>query len=615
MRAAGWILLVFLLAVAKTAPAWEMPEMEYQTESQADDLAEICQYLRDNPIELNRATAEELLLIPWLSPGQALRISAYLKGKTIEDPYCLVADSIIDEETLTAILPFVYLKGKPAPRSEFRASSLWQNRWQSDGAAAPYPWQNRQRADYRRGEALRIFLQSQKDIGEKDWLDYYSGAVKWQSPSARLSAVAGDFRLSSGAGLVWGSGRAKFLYPGMMFRPAAPAKIDIPASSDEWSALRGLAVSKKSGHLSAVVAASFRRQDGRVDSLGRLQSIYTDGYHRTPAELERKGAVAEKLVIAGLGWDRGDIWWDGLGYLLKLDPPFGQMGRGGLSLSGGIHRGLGCLSWEVASDDRDRQAFCLIASAGNGNSETALLAYAYEPKLFLPRSGGYEYYGGEDEQGAAVVQSLSLPYRTKFSGLCHWFRPWSPPAVLDKGSGGYRLDFKVSNGIIDRIELWYRFRLYDRERISGQDGSGELGRELSSLHQAGLSWRLRELIKVSLGLSISRFRPAVGTRAEKGELASAGLSWSPRRSLSLSTRSSIFYTETYDARIYQTEPELKGCGSFHGFWGQGRRDAVLVRYQLDGQIWAEAKAAYTFRNYRDEVIRQTEFGLQVEGKI
>jgi len=612
MRAAGWLLLVFLIPSA--APAQEMPEMEYQTESQASDLAELCQYLKDNPIDLNRATPEELLLIPWLSPAQALKMAAYLQGRRLKDPYCLVADSIIDEATLEAILPFVYFQGKSEPEHVFQASSLWQNHWLADGDDS-YPWQNRQTVDYRRGEAWRLFLLSQKDYGEKDWIDYYSGAVKWQSRSARLSIVAGDYQLNSGTGLAWGRGRVRFLYPGMMFTPAAPVRVDIHTSSNEWSALRGLAVNQQFGNFSTLIAASFRRQDGKIDSQGVLQSIYTDGYHRTPTELERKWSAAERLEIAGLGWDRGDIWCDCLGYLSKYDPAFSRKSRGGLSLSGGLHKGRGHLSWELASDDRNHQAFCLVAGAGDANIETALLAYAYQSEIFLPRSSGYEYYGGEDEQGAAVVQRLSLPYKTDFSGLCHWFRPWSPSAVLDKGSGGYRLDFKLANGIIDQVELWYRFRLYDRERILDQDGCRGLGRELSILHQAGVSWHLRELIKISLGYAMSRFRPPAGTKSEKGELLTAGVNWQPRKFLSLSARSSIFYTESYNARIYQTEPELKGCGSFPGFWGQGRRDALLLRYRFYDQIWAEAKIAYIFRDYNNQVARQTELGLQVGCRI
>ncbi|HBE72885.1 MAG TPA: hypothetical protein DDW31_02105, partial [candidate division Zixibacteria bacterium] len=63
--------------------AWcqELPELEVEADS--EELAELLHYLEENPLDLNRATAEELMLIPWLSPAQALRIRAYLKGRRL----------------------------------------------------------------------------------------------------------------------------------------------------------------------------------------------------------------------------------------------------------------------------------------------------------------------------------------------------------------------------------------------------------------------------------------------------------------------------------------------------------------------------------------------------
>lgn len=607
------VAIIFTLAFFYNAgQCQDLPELEEEVDS--EELSELIDYLRENPIALNQATAEELMLLPWLSPAQALRISSYAKGRRLRDPWSLEAEGLVDRETMERILPFIYLEGRGDRPTNYFISSRWQRAWAADSAAGPSPWINRQRLEYKVPGRWGLLLQSQKDKGEGDWLDYWSTSACYRERGGRFELFAGDYQLRSGMGLVFGGTNPRLLYPGNFPNIASKTNACVHTSSNEWSALRGLAAWGRMGKFSPLAAVSWRSIDGRIDSAGQLTKIYMDGYHRTESEVARRHNTIERMGVVSVAWElSGPAWLGAMGYACGYSPAFVETLRieSGASFSGGLAGYPGYLSFELAATDRRVGALNALAGTKASGTETSLLVYAYQPGYRSPRFNSYERYGGSDEWGAAIFQKIALPLNTSLSSVFHWYRPWSASSTIGKGSGGYLLDLRADNGIIKNLELGFRWRLRETERSLATDASNILGPERSYLNKATLNWKAGMGITASTGFAASRFRPATGGR-ERGEMLSAGMGWNAYGGLNVRIQSALFRTDSYEAAIYQAEPELKGAGSFHPLFGTGRRDALLVRYTYASRLSAELKLAYTNREYRGETVRQTEMGFQME---
>ncbi len=612
---------IFILAgalalfLAAGSRCQELPDLESETDS--EELAEMLGYLRDNPVGLGKAAAEELMLIPWLSPAQALRIRAYSRERRLTDPWRLVSEGIVDRETLERILPYIYIEGKAEGPGRLAFSSRGQRSWSDDTVRAPSPWSNRQRLDYKVPDRWRVFLQTQKDKGEDDWLDYWSGAAWYRDGGARFEAVAGDYQLASGLGLAFGGTGPRIAYPGCFPTPAARPKLSAYTSGDEGSALRGAAGTMRIGGLRAAAGLSWRRVDGKTDSAGALAKICEDGYHQTRTELARKNNTGERLGFLGLGWDKGGAGWAwATGYACGFDRSLAEslkMGAGG-SLAGGVAGEPGYLSLELAATEYRQGAISALAGSKVAGTEASLLAYAYGPGYRAPRFNAYEKYGGSDEQGAALFQKTALPLRSTLSSVFHWYRPWSAGATVGHGHGGFLLDLKVDNDIITNLEASCRFKHKEAEEPFAAGGTALLGRKRSRSAKAMLDWSAAKGWAFSADYAASRVRPASGGAVEKGDMLSAGFGWKGLKSLYLKAQSSLYRTDSYDAALYQAEPELLGSGSFHPLFGSGRRDALLVRYTYARRLTAEMKLGYTYREYQGETTRQAELGMQIELK-
>jgi hypothetical protein len=601
-----------LALLAAASHCQEAPEMEAETDS--EEISELLEYLLENPIDLNRATPEELMLIPWLSPPQALRIHGRLRGGPVSDPYRLAAEGVVDPATLEAILPYIHVEGKSRRGGKPTLASWWQRSWVAGGESEPDLCSNRQRLSLIGQEGWSACLQTQKDRGEGSWLDYWSAATGYRDGRGRFEAVAGDYQLRSGLGLAFGGTSPTFLYPGCLPRPAGKTRAAINSSANEWSALRGGAGWLKMGSWRFLASASLRRVDSRADSSGQLTDLYRDGYHRTQAELARKNNAEERLGAVSLDWENeGWLWLGGLAYACSYRPQMAESldYRGGASVSGGIRGGAGHLSFEAAAKGGSRGAFSAVAGSRISGTEAALLVYAYQPGYMAPRFNSYERYGGSDEQGAALFHKAWLPAATTLSSVFHWFRPWSAASAVAGGHGGFLLDLKVDNGIMNNLKTALRLKVWEKERLEESDGWWLDGRERWRTVRGSVDWTAGRGFVVSADYAVSRHRPSRGG-IESGEVLSAGFGWRGGKSVSIRAQSSLFRTDSYESAIYQNEPEMMGTGSFHPLFGVGRRDALLMRYTHAGRLSAELKLAYTYREYQGETVRQAEMGFHIE---
>ena len=365
---AGALLLAALVApyAAAQVPA-DTAEVEVDTEARfealvEDDLAgdptellELLASLRQDPLDVNTATAEELAQVPALGP---LLAAAVVRYRAAAGPFSslpglrqvegVTADVYLDARPYLTIGPTLTTAAGPAPRfpaapsvaqvvGGLRYTGIQRVQRRLDLGAgyegpdstraylgSPERVYTRLQATYRRQVSANVTLE--KDPGEPFRFDGATNTVGYDYQSAHVALldvgridalVVGDYSAQFGQGLaLWrASGFGKG--PDAVGGPLRSGRGIRPYGSvDENNFFRGAALSLGVARGLYVSAFASRRQldasvfapdttdlgdpdlpPGAVDAV--VTSLGADGLHRTDRELARKDALDETLVGGG----------------------------------------------------------------------------------------------------------------------------------------------------------------------------------------------------------------------------------------------------------------------------------------------------------------------------
>lgn len=618
------LLLIFLLLLPSAVLfSQDLPETEDEEliQEYADDLS----YLSAHPVNLNHAGLDQLLLLPGISAYQALRISDYLKqNPNLRRTEMMVQDSAIDQAAFEAILPYICIDGsisakKSLVKATFKAKRSWPlSEEMASGNQVNSPWDFREKFTANIIPDYEVFAQAQKDAGEGSLKDFYSANLFYNPLQGRYSWVAGDFGSRVGQGLILGGGGRSIVSAGWTQANLKQAQLIKPYHSGSESAfLRGLAGQTELPYdLNLLALFSNKRVDAKVDSMGQIAGIYTDGYHRDSSEIANKNKASERIAAVRLGWKRGHSIETGVtvcqaAYSPELNDNLFYRANAGVDVRL-MFTGL-WLAAEMAGSGAGQTAANAALGFHSGPAESYISYYHYGEDYKAPRFGAMESYGGRDEQGAVISSTVKIPFKNKFSGLGYLFQPLSAGAQIAKGQGGYQLEFAAENDIIKGLKLSWRWRQKGRYEIRSADGGNDFDAlAVKTSYKLSLAWDISRRHTFYGHYQQAGYRIPLLQAGERGECLDLGLKYKAGRNISLLGQSVLFNTQGYDARLYASEPELLNDASFHGYWGRGRRDAVVLRYGFGKWARLDLKAAREIRDYENEITRKTEAGMQLE---
>jgi hypothetical protein len=475
------------------------------------------------------------------------------------------------------------------------------------------PLANRQKLIARRGP-FELTALTQKDAGERSVADFISAGLSYASRTLIRQAVAGDYQLAYGQGLAFGGTSPRFL-SAQSGDPSgnSAARLRANYSMDEWSSLRGGAVATGFGDDLALIAfASAKRRDGGVDSTGILLTADNSGYHRSQSELAKRGAFSER--IGGLRIEHQTLSNLRLavnGYGVEYRPDFSTAERimSGIGVDGACDFGRGQVYWEAAAPLRRRPAFIAGGRVESGVLRTYLSLRQYGPDYAAPRTNA-PGSSGQDELGITFGTSLRAPLATTVSALYDHSQPVSTAGALARGHGGYFLESVIANQLIPGLRVEWRWRRKQVEEVTSDPlFPFPVARRTAS--RIGLRWEVDRRLSLAAQYEVCRYRRDGVSEAPRGDLLKVSANTVPVPGWRVSASTSFFAVQSYEARLYGSEPELSGTGSFHPFYGQGRRDAVMISYKLRSLLSLQAKVARLQRLYLGEDTQQTEAGLSL----
>ena len=551
----------------------------------ADAYSAIADELEGLRLDLNRATAEELGALPWISEGVARRIETFRAQRgPFRSKEDLLRVSGISRETLDTVSPYLFIS--MSHRISGRTS--WRFTRPSSAPAGWGQLRIAQRTQIDISGAASGFFLSDRDPGETGLADFWSGYLVTSGVPGVNRVLVGDYRPGFGQGLIFS--RYAWGAAGMAWAKPAQTRRVASRSSAECGALRGVFSDGSAGHLYWSVMYSSTAWDAAVNSEGHA-SIRSSGLHVTQTERARRGALKERLTGGRLAWQGATGWFGITALRARFNPPLSGPASGladhrlaGVDWSLRLSR-LAVFGEATSAGSRDI-AWVAGSNLRLGALRLVALARRYAPGFVTLRGAAFSAYSGapKNEYGLFLGATWRLRRGTQCEFSYDHHGRLAPTATLPVPGHGRRATLNLSQ----RLGRGTTFRLtLDAKRETVRTG-GEIGPRIQKKVKTRLTWGPGAVrIKGWAEGVWSRSPSQPGTGRALGGEARVGRGPGP----SLSVWASLFGISAYDARIYTFEPDvwggsrllmLTGRGQSGGLrlgW-EGRRANLTARYSL-----------------------------------
>ncbi|MBK8922906.1 MAG: helix-hairpin-helix domain-containing protein [Saprospirales bacterium] len=647
--AAGYFLALFFvpgqgLAQVEEPATGELLENFFRDSEQASEtdaqlLLEQLEYLRQHPLNLNRATREDLAALCLLNE---IQIENFLNYRAQFGPllnvYELQAVPAWEVPDIRRVLPFAGvstgLDTRNVPlwrglvQGEEELILRWGRQYPPNYHAAAEGDPNTMAIRYRHtfDNRMRFGITAEKDAGEAFFMgsnahgfDFYSAHffVQYATPTLKTLAL-GDYSARMGQGLLLQTGFS----PGKSAETTAIARggrrLGAYSAFGETFFLRGAAATLSLGKYWEITALfSSRRRDGNVimanDTIDPefpdvvFSSLQTSGLHRTSSEIADEKAVFEHLggLSASHNWNNGQVSVNGLylAYDKPLQPaeaPYRKFVFTGKRLTG--------ISVDYFWRHRNLYAFGEMARSDNGGLASLHgLLFAAERHVTLAvlhRSLGRNYQsiyaapfaessGPGNEQGLYLGADVRFGRKWQINAYADvWKHPWLRFGVGAPSNGSEylgRIIWTPKRGVSFH-SLW---QLEIKERDSNNPGYTGLAANRRSRLRFHASYKMSPALELRSRLEWTRFKTGA-TPGSRGFLAFQEAVFHPLGfPLTGSVRYTIFDTQDYDSRVYTFENDLFAAISIPGFAGRGSRFFVNLSWRANNWLRLESRFEQT----------------------
>ena len=615
------LLFLFFMLLASSLAAqkydWDDFVEEYTSDverAEEEDLQLHLQELKElseHPLNINTASVENLLQLPFLSEAQVEQIHAYIylhgQMQTLAE---LRLVPLIDEVTRRRLSLFVYAEPEQQNvkdkllghlRSDFSTRLdvplYYRLGQQQSGGYRGDPLYHRIRYQIGNSKHFQVGFRLEKDAGER-FYDSYGAYAMLHDVGILTRAVVGDYRIGFGEGLVmggstWNSKSTPPLKTQGGIRPMT--------SNDEVNFLRGAAVTLSLGkHVRLSAFGSYRKRDATLTNLGEVQTLLTNGYHRTSTEWERRRNVGSTVLGGNVEWYNKGFHLGATGYWQKFNRvlnPGTQTYRaiypkgdafGAMGINYGYTRYRFSIAGETAYSTVGGGMATINRASWNIGRNYVLSAiqrfYAYQYYSFYS-SALSENSNAQNESGVLVhlqAEPLTGLQLTTYVDFFH--NPW-PRYRMTHSSTGQEFMLQGIYAISRQHSLLARYQLKRKE-------NGDL---MEPHHRIKLQWTCEPSNRWRLQTTGS-FHHVLGS---KGLMFTQNVRYVlAKPSLSLNGQLGWFHTDDYLSRIYVQQPALYSSISSASYYGHGMLGVFTCRWQSNNGRWM-LEARYGMVRYFD----------------
>src|SRR5690625_442630 len=616
-------------------------------ESTIEELVDFVENLANNPLNINRASLDELVLVPGLNLRLAQSIVEYRASNA---PFASVEDLVkvrgIGPATLGRIRPYLSAgtrreRGRDLylnPRfwtdnSRFEMFSRYQQTLQKqngylrdDGCGyMGSPGRYYQRIRYRSNH-LSLNLTQEKDPGEPlsglAGFDYNSRHFVVEDAGNLQMLVVGDYSLAFGQGLIMWSG-GSFGKGQDVVRSISKNDRGVRpfTSAQEATGFRGVAATY-GNRFQVTGFYSNRKRTAVVVDEGVVNFPTQTGYHRTANEIARKNNLGQETFGGRLRAELPFGFIGFSGYMNRFDQTIAQgtqpyqryrfTGRDLTALSADLRILLGSviLFSEAGYTDNGGYGVLTGAEIEIGENSDAALAYRYYDKAFHSIFGsafGEQTGITGNEEGFYIGIRHRLSSSLRLSGYLDQFRFPAPRFQTHQPTSGF--DWLALLEYQPRRDLSLYFLA--RYKVRGEEYNSEdmYGREIRLLSDATRSsyrlhadYQVHPKIRLRSRVDIIRSMTATGKKG-CGLLIFQDIRFLPCSRLQVDARATLFDTDGYNSRVFQFENDLLYVLSNAMLFDQGQRIYILLKIEASSWLDIWFKAATTVYQNRTTVER------------
>ncbi len=645
------LIIVFSIAVASLkgysqtytmgreyAISWETFANEFLEEMASDedelveavqDELERLQTLTASPININVATRDQLRNISFLSDEQAdsiiskrQRLKYFASLGELMSVYGLNAQTrrwlslfmfagdtvAAPRSALARLLP---VKGDaavygtlPLYRRAGGKSSAGNNRYLGHAPSHTV------RANFRSGDALSAGFRLQQQSYEpfasygNHPYDFVTLYVQYSPQRSPFKLIVGDFRASSGQGLVLGRSYVGSRFQLLKSRTLPRFLLSGHTSASESDYLRGAAAMFSKRHLDLAVFASYKKLDARLSN-DTVTSLITTGYHRNLSELSTRHNLANTTigVRASARFSHFCIGLTSVAdtYDHVLWPQARAYNRyylhGKEAFVNSVDYSFGGkrlqLSGELAADKKAHLSWSQTVRFDVSRYSTWVIATRWFSKRYVaPHASTLQSTSRARNERSVMLGWNGTIERFDISAYADY--RYSPAPL-------YRATLGSSRAVDSGVELATSLgkgRFVARWRLKAQEYDVTVTNlkfmQWVRTQRLSLSWNdvPVSVFNMSIAANGVFVSPQVGKDALGGML-STRLAWQdPKHRFRTNVFVAYFHTKDYSSRLYVYEPNLTYMHSLPSFAYHGFRFAAQAQLALGWRLSLGLRAAY-----------------------
>lgn len=580
--------------------------------------------MASHPLQLNRASREELLELPFLSGAQVDSLLSYRSAKhgflALGELQLVRGMDYFSRRwmSLFARCDSAFQEERTWPRPRTLAERLKAGThevatlvevpfYQREGYKTPAtPTAN----NYFTGNSVRHLLRyrfaqkkelmwgvtMEKDAGEPVGkrgfypYDYISGYIYAKPKGRKWSFVLGDYEVRKGRGLLFG--RAIFGGSQQFYQSQRYSELTLRphTSAAETGFFRGASMQWALHGFTFSAFASARKLDGRMEN-DTVRSILTTGLHRTVNEVLRRRNVL--CLTGGLSVDWQCKWFAcGLSayaanYNHTVWPEerfynkyyFRGKNAGGMSGTYSYKRKLFSIQGELALDKAGHFATEHVLGLSRYGKWAANLQLRHYDARYVSLYGRALQQASRvaNEEGLLLGGSYRIARRTELAASFDAFQFMKPTyTTILPHAKGFELNLRGNHALKSGTMFQLRYKLKVRQHTV-------TGYPLLEYRTVQRLVATASFTKGNVGYNVTLAGTSSARqtgRHDLGGLGSTRISWNCSKTMRLRVLAALFFTSDYASAVYLQEPQLLQSVRAQAFADHGAHVAMLMDFKL-----------------------------------
>ena len=596
-----------------------------------ESLQETLSELAEHPFDINTASREDLSQLPFLTAKEVEDIVAFVyQYGPLKSAGELAMIRSLSYEKRQLLLCFIFIgkeqeKGFPKWENILKygkhtvtatAKIPFYKRHGDDNGYLGNPYRHNLRYAFGYGNAFKAGLVGAQDAGEpffanrnKTGYDFYSFYAVTRNMGRLKTLALGRYRASFAHGLVMNTDFQLGKLGMLSNLGRNQNQLRAHSSTMQANYLQGTAATVEIAKgLDATAFVSWRYIDATLNDSGRIQTIRTDGYHRTENEMEHKNNASQFCGGTHLGYFAK-------GFHAGLTATYSQLDRDLQPATTAIYRNYyasGNNFWNASVDYGYTGASLTVSgetATGNCGALATLNTLSWKPMdeitlMAVQRFYSKRYYslfsesfseGGRVQNESGIYLGATWQPMRRLQILAYSDYAYFPWPRYQASEASHAWDHLMQmTWMPGNWKVGMRYRLKRRETDNDD--------------KSALVWKNEHRGRLSAEYDGSTWSTHTQGELSYSKTAEKSFGWMVSEQLQLkgkwgkgkwSASASIayFHTDDYDSRLYTYERGLLYGFNFPMFYGEGIRYWFLGKADFSSHLSLTAKIGTT--NYFD----------------